>query len=59
LNPFSRLLLSVQLRLICVGDIALAPRFAGVGGGGVNVVALLTLEYPEFPALLKALTRYE
>jgi hypothetical protein len=39
-----------------VADAALATR---MDGDGKNVVALLSLEYPESPTLLKALTRYE
>jgi hypothetical protein len=44
LNPFSKLLLSVQLKLICVADTAVATRLDGGDGGGINVVALLSLE---------------
>ena len=59
LTPSSLFALSVQLRLICEPDTAVATRLDGAAGGlpPVGVVAVAVFEYPELPAPLYARTR--
>ena len=49
--------LSVQVRLILLEDVAVAPKPLGAIGGSASVVAKASLEKPESPAPLEAYTR--
>ena len=59
MNPVSLPELSLQVRLICVAETAVARRLLGAAGtvGAASVVALAVLESDDGPTPLVARTR--